>query len=316
MNTFCTIITNSYLPHALTLYRSLIKFNPNESLYILVVDDLNTEQDLSLYSGIKIITPHELYSYKNTDIIFTKYSRHNLDALRWGLKPILLKHLLRIGYSKVIFTDCDIHFFNNYDFLLKELDSSDMIVTPEGKTSDPLENESEFLSVYKYGQFNAGFIGASRNATAILDWWSDCCAYKIEKDFKNGLYDDQKYLDALPALFEKIAVIRHEGCNIAIWNQRARVRTKKKNEIFINNNYPVIFIHFTNVYIPELLAGNDQLLYPYYLEYEKEFRKSGRTIQEFYSELPKHKDENKFKEIKRKLLLRTRLKRWLYKLSQ
>ena len=314
MRTFCTIVTNNYLPYATTLYRSLLGFNPNEIIHILLCDENNVKQDHE-FPNMYFHSLNDIFREYKTDLLITKYNA-NQDALRWSLKSVYIKYLLQNGFEKVIYTDCDIFFFNDYEFLFSELDKFDLLLIPGRTTSNPYVHEKEFLSGYKYGLFNAGFIGAGKNSVDALKWWTNCCSYKIETNFEDGLFVDQKYLDALPVLFENIGVVRHKGCNIAFWNQHECKRILVSGEVLINSKYPIVFIHFTNKYIPELLKGNDPLIYPFYLEYESVFSKSGKNIREFISELPEYKNPPPLVALKRKLLIRTRIKRWLFKLSQ
>lgn len=316
MRTVCTIITSNYFPYALTLYRSLIRFNPDETLKVLVVDAGIPLPDLTAYPGISVISATDIYQQQHADTMFSRYGSNDTDALRWGLKPVLIANLLQKGYSKVIYADCDLFFFDAYEFLFHELNNYGIILTPGGTTRNPQLHEEEFLSGYQYGQFNAGFIGATKEAMPALDWWARCCTYRVETNFANGLFVDQKYLDAMPVLFSFTGIVRHKGCNIAFWNQHENKRELVNGKLLINGEFPVIFIHFTNKYIPELLEGNDPLIYPCYLEYEKTFRLSGHALKEFIPGMPEYKEPPPLVRIKRKLLIRTRIKRWLFKLSQ
>lgn len=316
MRTFCTIITSDYYPYAVTLYRSLTAICPGEKLAVLVVDENRNKIDTENYPGITIFSAADIYNCKFTDQIFNKYSPTNPDALRWALKPVFIKYLAEQGYSKIIFADCDLFFFNNYEFLFLELDNYSLLLTPGRTTRNPLVHEEEFLSGYKYGHYNAGFIGATKDAIPILNWWAKCCAYRIETRFDEGLFVDQKYLDAAPVLFDRVGIIRHKGCNVAFWNQHECKRVKQNNGILINGSFPVIFIHFTNKYIPELLHGNDPHIYPYYLQFRDTFAKSGSLIDHFIPGIPEYKEPGFLLRIKKKLLIRTRIKRALFWLSQ
>jgi hypothetical protein len=316
MRTFCTIITGNYFPYAAVLYKSLIQFNPDEILHILICDDGPLEINSSEYPNIKLHRISDIYHVYKTDVIVQKYGDGQLDALRWSLKPVYISYLLEKGFEKVIFADCDLYFFNNYEFLIAELDKHILLLTPGRTTANPFVHEEEFLSGFKYGLFNAGFIGAGKKSIPVLRWWTDCCSYKIETNFENGLFVDQKYLDALPVLFDNIGIIRHRGCNIAFWNQHECKRVLKNGEVFINGEYPIVFIHFTNKYIPEILAGNDPLLLPYFRDYEKIFKQSGYDLNEFIPGMPEYKEPSVLIKLKRKLLIRTRIKRWLFKLSR
>lgn len=315
MKTICTIITSNYFPYAATLFKSLIKFNPQEKLNVLVCDNGNLDPAPLKYPGIKITRLKDLYGYSNTDSIFIKY-KENDDALRWSLKPVFISYLLDHGFEKVIFTDCDIFFFNDYDFLFKDLNNADILLTLHRTTTNPKIDEDGFLSFFRFGMFNAGFVGASKKGIPALQWWARACLFKNEVNLNSGIYKDQKYLDALPILFDNVKVIEHRGCNIAFWNQQECERTLVNSQLLINKKYPIIFIHFTRKYIPELLEGHDALIMPYFREYENCFRETGYQLSDFIPDLPEYKKPGPLLTLKRKLRIRTRIKNWLFRLSQ
>lgn len=315
MRTFCTIITSNYFPYAITLYRSIINFNRNEKLCVLVCDDEEIQADFTEFPNLSVHHLSDVYKEYKADELIAKYALDK-DALRWSLKPVYINYLLGKGYEKVLYADCDLFFFSDYEFLFEKLDQYNILLTPSNITGNPYVHEEEFLSGYRYGFYNAGFIGANSKGIHALKWWANCCSYRVETSFEEGLFVDQKYLDALPVRFSNVGVVRHKGCNIAFWNQHECKRVLINNEVLINGEDPVIFIHFTNKYIPELLLGHDPLIYPFYLIYETTFNKSGKSIKEFIPGLPEYKKSPPLIQLKRKLLIRTRIKRWLFKLSQ
>lgn len=315
MRTFCTIITSDYSPYAATLYRSVLNFNSDEKMAVLVCDDGDITNLLKDFPKIQIHKLENVFKEYKADELINKY-RNNIDALRWSLKSVYVNYLLRNGYDKVLYADCDIFFFDDYEFLFEELDKHSLLLTPSHTTSSPYSHEEEFLSGFQYGQFNAGFFGAGKESEKALKWWANCCSYKVEINFEHGLFVDQKYLDALPVLFENVSIIKHKGCNIAFWNQHECKRTLVNGKVLINEKYPIVFIHFTNKYIPELLNGNDPLIYRFYLIYQELFGRSGTNIKKFIAGMPEYENPSLLVSLKRKLLIRTRIKRWLFKLSQ
>jgi len=315
MRTFCTIISSNYFPYALTLYKSLIRFHTDEKLMVLVCDEGRIDPDPGDYAGIRIFRANELYSSGRTDLLYHKYGG-NPDAFRWSLKPLFIRYLLETGFEKVIYCDCDIFFFNEYNFLFEELNTVSVLLTPGRTTRYPQVHEEEFISLFQYGMFNAGFAGVSKKGIEAMKWWANVCEYKVEINFEKGLFVDQKFLDALPILFDDVSFVKHRGCNIAFWNQHECKRTLVNGQLLINEFYPIIFIHFTNKYIPELLVGNDPLILSYFRKYEKCFEETGYEFGQFINDLPEYQEPSTLLKLKRKLLIRTRIKRWLFRLSE
>ena len=178
------------------------------------------------------------------------------------------------GYEKAIFLDCDIYFFNDYHFLWEELEEHSILLTPHWRCmTEPRIDEDAFRQLFTEGLYNAGFIGANRKGIPALQQLAKWCLYKCIKEEKKGFYVDQAYLNLLPIYFEEVKIIRHKGCNIASWNREECQRVKVKDEILINGNYEIVFIHFVKVGIWFILEGRDGLLRPHLDVYERSLKK-------------------------------------------
>ena len=316
MNTFCTIITAGYYPYAVALYKSLLKYNEQATLHVLIADNKGIDKQLVHYPGIKLVTTQELSGDIAIADLYNRYAHINMDFFRWAGKPLFLLHLLQTGYDKVIFLDCDIFFFNDYTFLLTELESSGILLTPHWRTPHPLIDEKSFIALFTNGIFNAGFIGASQKGIPALQWWAGACHFKMGEVPALGIHDDQKYLDILPVLFETVKIVRHRGCNLASWNVNECKRELINGNLLINGEYPIIFIHFSQILANEILRGHDPLLLPYLTNYKIVFEEDGSKLSDFMNELDTHLKAGILKKIKWKLKARTRIKRFFYKLAQ
>lgn len=261
MSTFCTIITNSHLAHAKALHKSLQRFGKYK-LTVLVVD-----ADLSCFSN-DTLTFISLNSLKNklANSIINKYNVNQASTLRWSLKPILMHHLLGLGYEKVVFCDPDIYFYGDANEALIPLEKHRLLLTPHWECFDPEKNLNAFIRNQKNGFFNAGFIAANKYCIDILDWWSNLCLFACEKNTKAGLYDDQGYLSLFPVIFEGVGVIRNKGWNVADWNIEQNPRKKIQNQVMVDG-YPILFVHFAQNTIGDILDGEDHLLQAHLDEY-------------------------------------------------
>ena len=208
-------------------------------LHVLVVDndDILDKSEYITYYNLKFIT-----SITGLKLI-TKYKNQS-DKLRWALKSVFMQHLL-MQTDKIIYVDNDIYFYNDPKMLFDLLDTNDILLTPHFYDSNPNLNQNWLEANFKVGLYNAGFIGVNTNATKALQWWSECCLYNIKKSYWRGLFDDQKYLDLLPVLFEGVMVLKHKGCNLAGWNYLwYKLDRKKDSEVEIEKTYQLLFIHF------------------------------------------------------------------------
>ena len=312
MKTFCTIITADYLPFAKVLHVSLCKNVPGTSLQVLVVDKNNfsSSQNFIIHSVDSVVTSPVAKG------IYKKYAHTNPDHFRWALKPVFICHLLQNGFDKVIFADPDLYFVNDFSFLMDELETNNIILTPQWANINPLEKESSLIALLGDGLYNAGFVGVNKNGTEAINWWAEMCHFKIEKNPKLGLFVDQKYLDILPVQFQDVKIIKHQGCNLASWNVETCKREIINGKIMINQQFEPIFIHYTKETIVNILNRNDRLLYPYLEEYIQELKNEGFDLPDHYDELDFSKYNSFYLKLKHKLLIRTRLKRFLFKLAE
>ncbi len=316
MNTFCTIITADYFPKAATLYKSIKRFNPGMQLQVLIADDKDVSPAVSSEPGINIIAAQHLRDFHLVKSLYEKYAHRNIDYFRWSMKPVFMLYLLEHGFEKVLYIDCDMFFFSDYQFLFLMLNDADILLTPNWTHSDPNKDEHSFIELFTSGLFSAGFIGANKQASAAMQWWADACHFKMGFLRELGIRDDQKYLDIFPVKFEKTHIIRHRGCNIGSWNFNESERVLVNGTVLINGQDPVVFIHFDEMLVQEIMRGHDKLLYPYLEEYTKAFDETGVRLGTFLHTIDKHADANVFVKLKWKLKLRTRIKSILYRLMQ
>lgn len=260
METFCTISTFSHLYKTYALADSIRGYGGK--LYVLLIDS-DEELPKKQPENIVFCTLKDVDQGIGNQII-TKYQK-NKDKLRWALKPVFLSFLLN-NNPQVIYVDNDIYFFGNYSFLFDELNSNSLILTPHFYPSNPQREQNWLEANFRVGLYNAGFIGVNRNAKQALNWWAECCLYNMKKSYWRGLFDDQKYLDLFPILFDNVKVLKHKGCNLAGWNYKSlNVSRDNDDEIIIDNKYSLIFIHFAELSMLEFSNPN----LPFFKEYSE-----------------------------------------------
>jgi lipopolysaccharide biosynthesis glycosyltransferase len=246
--TVCTIITANYLPYARALLESVRAFEPDIHFNILISD---TDQDL--FSG-EVADRHVFFHFAEEvcrsgigQLIRNKYQSSDHDAFRWSCKPVFINHLIREnGYERVLYFDCDIYIFHKFRFLFDELKTNNVLLTPHWRTSEPEADPEEYRFLFNHGLYNAGFIGANTHGTKAMDWWARCCLHSCARGSFEGEFVDQSILNLMPVYFEGVHVLRHKGCNVAIWNRNECKRViQADGSIKIADFYPVVFIHFS-----------------------------------------------------------------------
>jgi hypothetical protein len=277
LNTFCTIITPDYLAYAFALYESLKANSKTQVRMCVLISNSKTDSNISLpkVEGIKYLFIEDLCEEGVGKAIKDKYFLSDIHAFRWSMKSVLINYLLQIEkYEKVIFLDGDIFIFSDYQFLFDKLNHARVLLTPHWRSFDPKFDKFNFRLMFNNGIYNAGFIAVNRNATPVMDWWGNSCVFSCVKEPTNGLFADQTYLNLFNVIFEGIEIVRHKGCNVANWNQIECKRVRRSDgQVWINDEYPVVFIHFTESTIKGILNGKDRHLLPYLELYAQTLKK-------------------------------------------
>jgi hypothetical protein len=177
--------------------------------------------------------------------------KHDIVEACTAVKGAMLCHLLSTDADKVIYFDPDIAIFHRLDNILEVLDNSSIALTPHqiaANQSDGYIRDNELTSL-KYGVFNLGFVGVRNDdvGRAFGAWWARSLYMACYDEPENGIFTDQKWCDLVPALFDRVSVIRDPGCNVASWNiSTRRVAIGRDGRILVNGS-PLKFYHYTKI---------------------------------------------------------------------
>ena len=276
MNHFCTITTYDHLYKVFALRDSLLQYDNNTILHVLMTDGKPSSVN---EPHIKMYAVADISSEAIVTKIASKYRRQS-DRLRWSLKPSFLKFLLnQTDLNKAIYLDNDLFFFNDYAFLFDHLNDHAFLLTPHYYDRSPVKDQNWLEANFRAGLFNAGFIAVNKNAANTLQWWAECCLYRCKKSALRGTFDDQKYLDLIPVMREDAMILRHQGCNVAEWNRFLCLREVVNGQVLINGKWPVVFIHFNYTTIREIIDGKEPLLAPFFDRYFDTLKKYKAELQ-------------------------------------
>jgi hypothetical protein len=238
--TVVTIGTRNYLHFPRTLAASVRQVHPEADVVLCLVDAPPTGWDSSL-EPFKVVFADKL-GIQNWNKFLFQYTPFELCC---ALKPFFLNYIFRTtDTKKVLYFDGDVFVCGRLDELLDKLDSATIILTPHltSPISVTAPNRREIESL-KTGAFNAGFIGARNTEITIsmLDWWQTrtrhWCKWKIN-------HHDQGWLDAVPALFDGVAIERGAQYNVAVWNTGNRDFSEDSLGRVNVNGRPLAFFHF------------------------------------------------------------------------
>lgn len=255
-NVICTISTVSHIEKSFALARSL---DPETNFHMLLMDVREfITTNVHLLPNVHIDFLDQLIDNRDFKAVSSRFAERN-DKLRWALKPVYLKFLLESGYDRAIYVDNDIFFYASPDFLFEKLNQASFLLTPHFYKADPTRDQHWFEANFRVGLYNAGFIGVSQKGIPILDWWANCCLYNVKKAYWRGLFDDQKYLDLVPILFDEVEILKHKGCNLAGWNyQNYQLSRDEEHQLLVNGD-PLVFIHFAALSLQEFSSKDSPL---------------------------------------------------------
>lgn len=258
-NIFCIILSKYRLYQGIALYRSIAYNYSNFKVFFLCVDDEAYQlcQSLRLENAI-LLRDNELGDGR---LAAAKATRR-LNEYCWTLKPFFLLHVLqKYEYiDNAVSLDADICFFDdptpiftrqsNYTVLLSEHDYIDS------------KNQVEQVC----GKYNSGFIVFKRCPVTfeLLRWWSERCIEWCFDRVEEGRFGDQKYLDSMPRLFEKVQSISTPGVNIAPWNDDKYHFSLRGTKLFVNDS-KLICYHYCGLRLIDknnfaLLVGSQRLI--------------------------------------------------------
>ena len=256
----CTIVTPSHINKAIVLLESLKRYNSRFNFFILVTEPIE-------YSpvGVNVISLQKLISEdESAGLVAEKYF-FNTDSLRWSLKPVFMRYLLkRYTKASLIYCDCDMYFLANPKVLLNGLRRGGIVLTPHWRPMEPEPSLHSFRLNFQDGLFNAGCITANKKGLPALDWWARACLSGCEMDRESGLYHDQRYLDLMLVYFPQAIICRDKGYNVADWNHQIRTEMARKEK-----HLNITLIHFSENTVKKILAGKDPLLESYYAIYKE-----------------------------------------------
>lgn len=220
---------------------------PNSDFQIILADKKqNIPENLSF--------PHSYILIETiaTDICEIMHHKFNQNEFILNLKPVVAEYLLT-KYNSIIYIDCQSVIYQNFNSFDAILADANIVLCPQLLNAGKHPSEKESLNS---GIFHAGFFGLrnSEETRRFLGWWKQNCLQKGFINLCKGLNAEQLWLEHVPAMFEKVKIVKHPGINLGKWNlaERNIHELKADNQIItINYNqskYPKDYIKNLNKY--------------------------------------------------------------------
>jgi glycosyltransferase involved in cell wall biosynthesis len=240
-----SIVSPNYRPYARALMASLRRLQPGWERFVLLVGRGRAgggEGDFSLVALDALPLPNP------RQFCF----RYTLLELNTAVKPWMFEHLFALGYDRVVYLDPDILVYSPLAEVEDAPPETFLVLTPHLTgfiSGDDFPSERWMLLA---GAYNLGFLAVSRRPPleSFLGWWKGKLERQCIVDTANGLFVDQKWMDLAPGLFPGVAILRHDGYNVAYWNLEQR-RIARKGDVITVNGQPLRFLHFSG-FAPDL----------------------------------------------------------------
>lgn len=238
----------NYLPKVRVLFDSLTEHHPEWRQHLLLVEDWSGPQCDALDLSVEVVQPRDLDIPNWRQWSFC----HDLVELCTAVKPYMLSKLLaREDCDAVLYFDPDIKLFSRLDDLLGEFSTSSILLTPHQVAAESSVEAiiSQEITSLKHGIYNLGFLGvkADEEGARFANWWGRRLYHFCRDDIPNGLFTDQRWIDFVPAFFERAGILRSPRFNVAAWNTTTRAVSRDADGTAFVNGEPLGFYHFTGL---------------------------------------------------------------------
>lgn len=241
--------TFSYLNRARVLFQTLRRRHPDWELVALITDEppAGFAFDPAAEPFDRVVYAEALGIPDFRSWLF----RHDVVEVCTAVKGPFLHQACASGADAVIYLDPDTALFESLSPLETWLETNDILLTPHlvDPNDEPAAILDNDLSASRTGIFNLGFVAvrASGEGARFAKWWNDRLLSYCYDELDQGLFVDQRWCDHVPALFDKVKVVRDPGYNVASWNLSRREVTVGKDGAITVNGAPLRFWHFTKL---------------------------------------------------------------------
>lgn len=244
-----TIVSRNYFHYALNLMASVAVHLPGCQRVVVICDQLDG-LDVGT-SGIELLGIEAL----GIEAIDRMVVHYTILELNTAIKPFAFSKLFeRANAQHVVYFDPDIQLYSTGAPLLNVLQQADVVLTPHLLAPLDDDRHPSDLAILQSGTYNLGFLALTQSANSqrLLTWWQQKLVRECVVDIPRGLFTDQKWMDLVPGLFERVHIERDAGWNVAYWNLKHRLVQHTTAGYSVNGG-ALFFFHFSG-YDPRFAA--------------------------------------------------------------
>jgi hypothetical protein len=234
---YCTYFDHRYLARGLAMIRSLRRFEPDATIWVLCLSEPAEAALLALEPGLHTIGLAEFVA-ADPELQAARANR-SLVEFYFTCTPSIICHVLsQAGPEDIVtYVDGDLYFFDSPEPLFDELEGGSVSIIPH-RFSDAHRDHQ------RVGIYNVGWLGFRNDARGreVAGWWRARCNEWCYDIFEPDRFLDQKYLDRFPA-FDGVVVIGHPGANLGPWNVVMHSLSLQNGAVTVDGA-PLIFFHF------------------------------------------------------------------------
>lgn len=242
------VVTGRYLPMALTMATSYVRYHPSNAVRILLVDVSSSAVSRVNISGWPQL---RIDGIDVLDPVRTARMRMYYDAVEMigATRSAYIRYVFtRDDCDEVVMLDADIYCCRELAPLVDSLRIAPIALTPHINSPVPADGAlPDDLELVRGGFINNGCCAMRKTESVwpALDWLTakveNACFFCPDIN----LYNEQTWVSFLPWYFpDQVRLVHHPGVNVAYWNLYER-RLRRGSGGYEANGEPLCFFHFS-----------------------------------------------------------------------
>lgn len=235
----CTIVAKPMFAHARVLARAFARQHPDVPFVVLLADRVDGRFDPAR-EPFHIVELGEL-GIPHLERLRFRYAQ---QPLSYASTPYLIRHLLDLGYGRVLFLKQESLVLGSHTPVFDLLARHSIVMTPHLVAPvDGPDGIARELNILQSGAYNVGLLGVSNvpDGRRFVEWWASRTETGCRHAVADGMHYEQRWLNLTPAFFGDMHLLRDPAFNVGHWNLPERVVTTEGGRVFVNGAPAALF---------------------------------------------------------------------------